>query len=1085
MKASGSFGPFLRACGVVVLVGVLPGCLNLGGRETLSDLHGRSPDLEDSAIDDGLSQAMDGYRKFLEEAPESALTPEAMRRLADLQLERAYGAVSRPSPSGAEPNALPRPDTGGSHPQMAHDTPPTPIVGPGADAGLEDQESRAEFERRASEVPVIPLRAAASESGTAEAFEGLGVAPSPDSGPREALALYDRILETYPDYVHADQVLYQKARAFDELGQVDESVAVSSRLIEQYPASRHVDELLFRRGEYHFVRRKFMDAESSYAQIVARGPGSEYYELALYKLGWSFYKQTMLEEALKSYVKLLDHKVASGYDFGQVEDEADAQRVSDTYRVTSLCFSELGGAEAVRSFFAEEGARPYEDRIYRQLGEFYLEKLRYADAAGAYETFVDLYSFHARSPLFSVRVVEIYEAGDFPQLVLEAKESFVTRYAVTSAYWNHFDLAAETEVVGHLKQNLDDLAQHYHARFQQAEDEEIRARDFERSGRWYRDYLDSFRSDPGTPAIHARFADLVLEYDRFDEAADQYEAVAYDYPPHAAAATAGYAAVFARREALERSKETEVEESRERVVVSSLRFGEVFPEHPHAAAVLAAAVEDLYVLGDHDQAIEVGRGMLDRYPSTEPRIRRNAWLTVAHASFDSDRFAEAEEAYVNARDLSEEEATRVEITDNLAAAVYKQAEQARAGGDIRLAADHFLRVADVAPMSAISAVAEYDAAAALIELEDWLSAAGVLEEFRAAHPGHDLVFEATRQVAFVYESAGETARAATEYERVAEEAESPDLRRESLLHAGVLHEEAENSEQALAVYSIYVTEFTHPIDVSVATRFKMAEIHDRAGDQASRFDQLRAIVEVDASEISRRTPVVRSYAARSALILVEPSFVDFAAIELTLPFDRSLRRKREQMARVLSKFESLVDYGVGEVTAGATYYIAETYDEFSRALRESERPSDLDNDERLEYDDVLEEEAFPFEERAISVHEKNLELVSVGVWSEWIEKSLSRLAERSPGRFARREASAGPIEAIDRYVYRSPGRMMDPDPIDETLETTEIGEEQELNAEMAVSTVEPPAVVSVPPAAMAPFDEAAFGPTEGVWEDGR
>jgi hypothetical protein len=154
-------------------------------------------------------------------------------------------------------------------------------------------------------------------------------------------------------------------------------------------------------------------------------------------------------------------------------------------------------------------------------------------------------------------------------------------------------------------------------------------------------------------------------------------------------------------------------------------------------------------------------------------------------------------------------------------------------------------------------------------------------------------------------------------------------------------------------------------------------------------------------------------------------------------------------------------------------------------LRESERPGDLDDDERLEYDDVLEEEAFPFEERAISVHEKNLELVSAGVWSEWIEKSLSRLAERSPGRFARREASAGPIETIDRYVYRSPGRMMDPDPIDEPIETTEVGEEQELNAEMAVSTEEPPAVVSVPPAAMAPLDEAAFGPTEGVWEDGR
>src|SRR5438445_5656442 len=34
---------------------------------------------------------MQHYRRFLEEAPETAMTPEAMRRLADLQLEKQFG----------------------------------------------------------------------------------------------------------------------------------------------------------------------------------------------------------------------------------------------------------------------------------------------------------------------------------------------------------------------------------------------------------------------------------------------------------------------------------------------------------------------------------------------------------------------------------------------------------------------------------------------------------------------------------------------------------------------------------------------------------------------------------------------------------------------------------------------------------------------------------------------------------------------------------------------------------------------------------------------------------------------------------
>ena len=200
-------------------------------------------------------------------------------------------------------------------------------------------------------------------------------------GPREAIALYDKILAAYPDYAQNDQVLYQKSRAYDELGEVDRAMEVAALLVEQFPGSRHLDEVQFRRAEYFFTRKKFIDAEDAYRAIVERGPDSSYYELALYKLGWTFYKQMLLDEAVESYVALLDHKVATGYDFDQTTDDADEQRISDTYRVLSLCFSELGGAPAVTDFFGRSGARSYENRVYRHLGEFYLEKLRYSDAA--------------------------------------------------------------------------------------------------------------------------------------------------------------------------------------------------------------------------------------------------------------------------------------------------------------------------------------------------------------------------------------------------------------------------------------------------------------------------------------------------------------------------------------------------------------------------------------------------------------------------------------------------------------------------------------------------------------------------------
>ncbi len=57
----------------------------------------------------------------------------------------------------------------------------------------------------------------------------------------------------------------------------------------------------------------------------------------------------------------------------------------------SLSFSNLGGPETLPEYFSKFGNRSYEDRIYSSLGEHYLGKLRYDDAAKTYKAFVALY----------------------------------------------------------------------------------------------------------------------------------------------------------------------------------------------------------------------------------------------------------------------------------------------------------------------------------------------------------------------------------------------------------------------------------------------------------------------------------------------------------------------------------------------------------------------------------------------------------------------------------------------------------------------------------------------------------------------
>jgi TolA-binding protein len=751
------------------------------------------------------------------------------------------------------------------------------------------------------------------------------------------------------------------------------------------------------------------------------GPASEFYELALYKLGWTLYKQLRHEEALHGYIALLDYKVSIGYDFDQSENEDDERRIADTYRVISPCFSNLGGPEVVAEYFAAHGNRSYEDRVYSHHGEFYLDKLRYNDAASVYRSFVDLYPLHEVSPHFGMRVVEIYEAGGFPKLVLEAKKEFAATYALQSEYWRHFDIEDRPEVRSYLKTNLADLANHYHALYQAEPVEDEKPLHFGEALRWYHAYLDSFPRDLESPALNNQLADLLLEHGDFGEAAREYERTAYEYPEHEKAAEAGYAAIYAHRENQKAAVGAEETLAKQAAVASTLRFVDTFPQHEKAAAVLGAAVEDLYAMREFERSIAQGRRLIDDYPQADLLVRRSAWASIAHASFELADYVPAESAYARVLEATPaDDDSRQAVVDHLAAAIYKQGEQARQAEDYRAAADQFLRIGQVAPTSAIRPAAEYDAGAALISLEDWSGAAEVLEAFRKNHPDHELEREATKQIAFVHRESGNLAGAAAEYERVATGAAEPEVRSEALLLAGQFYEDASSPERALTVYQRYLGEFPRPLEVAVETRFKVAKIHQAVRNEAEYQGELRRIVEIDRTAGGERTDRVQYIAAQSALVLTEELYREFDAIELVLPFEQSLREKQRRMDAALEAFAGLVDYEVGEVTAAATFYMAEVYFRFSKALLESERPGDLDATQMQDYELMLEEEAFPFEERAIAVLEKNLELMAAGLYNDWVARSLAKLAELMPGRYAKFEASSGLIDSVDSYAYRAP-----------------------------------------------------------------
>ena len=61
---------------------------------------------------------------------------------------------------------------------------------------------------------------------------------------------------------------------------------------------------------------------------------------------------------------------------------------------------------------------------------------------------------------------------------------------------------------------------------------------------------------------------------------------------------------------------------------------------------------------------------------------------------------------------------------------------------------------------------------------------------------------------------------------------------------------------------------------------------------------------------------------------------------------------------------------------------------------------------------LLEEQAFPFEEKATELHEVNARRAAGGVYDKWVQSSFDALKELRPVRYGKVERSEGVVDAI-------------------------------------------------------------------------
>ena len=280
-------------------------------------------------------------------------------------------------------------------------------------------------------------------------------------------------------------------------------------------------------------------------------------------------------------------------------------------------------------------------------------------------------------------------------------------------------------------------------------------------------------------------------------------------------------------------------------------------------------------------------------------------------------------------------------------------------------------------------------------------------------PDSQYADDVTQSLAVSYLEAGQGAQAAGEFVRIANApGSSDDVKRDALWRASDLYKDSGNVVQEQQVLQEIVVRYPNPIAESIEARFRLLEIAEAANDGASRTRILQDLVRVDATAGAQRSDRTRYLAAKASLELAEPVRRSFTVMKLTQPLAESMELKRSLMEDVLKVYGDAAAYGVAEVTTAATFRLGEVYQQFSKDLMQSERPTGLDELAMEQYDLLLEEQTFPFEEKAIELFETNASRASSGVWDEWVEKSYEELATLMPARYAKLELSENVVTAL-------------------------------------------------------------------------
>ena len=171
-----------------------------------------------------------------------------------------------------------------------------------------------------------------------------------------------------------------------------------------------------------------------------------------------------------------------------------------------------------------------------------------------------------------------------------------------------------------------------------------------------------------------------------------------------------------------------------------------------------------------------------------------------------------------------------------------------------------------------------------------------------------------------------------------------------------------------------------------------------AAASAPPTSDLQAYLDLAAKHPELASPAIL---AQVDYLKAEAMFPAYAALRLTQPLPKAIEKKKASLEALLAAYERCSKHGVAEYARASAHRIGQALIEFGNALAKSERPSELGEEDRLAYDEVLTEQSYAFYDRGEDVWSMLLQQASGSAEDpgQWIARTREALWPRLAQRF--------------------------------------------------------------------------------------